>query len=97
MQMPFILPEYEDQGKDEGERPSLLKMGSESSVTTSPPTITEGELTLVDKVSSLRNDGIIRRRSIEEIASLHSFRSGSSNKSNRSNKSDIDRLIDAIV
>jgi hypothetical protein len=54
MQMPFILPEYEDQGKDEGERPSLLKMGSESSVTTPPPTITEGELTLVDKMSSLR-------------------------------------------
>ena len=75
--------------------PSFLKMAAHS-----PPVATlqpaEGEVTLVDKASSSRADGVLRKRSMDEINSLQSFRTGSSNKSNKSAKSDVDRLIDAI-
>ena len=61
-----------------------------------PPAAAEGEVTLVDKGSSLRSEGIIKKRSVDEVASLYSHKSGSSNRSNKSTMSDVDRLIDAI-
>jgi CheY-like chemotaxis protein len=93
IQLPFILP---DGGT--ASRTSSVKSKFEvpAIATSSPPAATEGEVTLVDKSSSLRSDGVVRKQSIEEIASLYSYKSGSSNKSNKSTKSDVDRLIDAI-
>jgi CheY-like chemotaxis protein/anti-sigma regulatory factor (Ser/Thr protein kinase) len=95
IQLPFTLP---DDAKLSGsEQKSLMGLPSAaSSITTPPPPQSEGEVMLVDKVSSIKSDGVLRKRSIEEVTSLRSFRSGSSNKSNKSNKSDVDRLIDAI-
>jgi light-regulated signal transduction histidine kinase (bacteriophytochrome) len=90
IQLPFLLPDTEP--VDEGERKDMLYL---TSVSTPPPQAEEGEVTLIDKVSSLKGEGVIRRRSIEEIASLNSFKSGS-NQSVKSAKSDVDRLIDAI-
>jgi anti-sigma regulatory factor (Ser/Thr protein kinase) len=93
IQLSFILPEDES-----GSRASSVKLSLEAPViaTPPPPAATEGEITLIDKASSLRSEGVVRRRSIEEIASLYSNKSGSSNRSGKSAKSDVDRLIDAI-
>ncbi|KAH7346396.1 putative cyanobacterial phytochrome B [Rhexocercosporidium sp. MPI-PUGE-AT-0058] len=100
MQLPFSLPDnaYSKSEASEGrDNPTPLPI-------TTPPTVSDikGEVTLVEKTSSLKLDeGVHRKRSLED-ASLHSFRSGSSNKStkstksNASKKSDVDRLIDAI-
>lgn len=101
IQLPFIIPDDQPQPHRLEERGPSMDFHS-SSITTPPPPQSEGEVMLVDKVSSMRSEGIIRKRSIEEITSLQSFRSGSSNRSNRSNRSnksnrsDVDRLIDAL-
>jgi len=91
IQLRFVLPD--EAPGEEDEKARFLRLAA---VTPTPPAATDGEVTLVDKTSSLRIDPLPRKRSIEEVASLHSFRSGSSNKSNKSTKSDVDRLIDAI-
>ncbi|PVH84203.1 putative cyanobacterial phytochrome B [Cadophora sp. DSE1049] len=95
MQLPFSLPDNEStetETSDSKDTPTPLAV-------TTPPTVADikGEVTLVQKASSLRlaEQGVQGKRSLEE-GSLHSFRSGSSNKSNASKKSDVDRLIDAI-
>jgi len=93
VQLPFMLPVDESTSMDE--KISSLKLSIESPPIATPPP-PAGEVTLIDRGSSLRAEGIILKRSIEEIASLHSFKSGSSNKSNKSTKIDVDRLIDAI-
>lgn len=93
VQLPFMLPEDESTSVDE--KISSLKLSIESPPMATPPP-PAGEVTLIDRGSSLRAEGIIRKRSKEDVASLHSFKSGSSNKSNKSTKSDVDRLIDAI-
>jgi nitrogen-specific signal transduction histidine kinase len=91
IQLPFSIPMDDPNISEEASSKTLFPPGA-----TPPPAIPDGEVTLVDKSSSIRADGVIRKRSLEEIASLHSFRSGSSNISNNSKKSDVDRLIDAI-
>lgn len=91
IQLRFVLP---DEGS--GEEHDKARFMRLAALTPTPPAAAEGEVTLVDKISSHRSDPISRKRSIEEVASLHSFKSGSSNKSNKSTKSDVDRLIDAI-
>lgn len=91
VQLPFTIPSN-DPTTSEGNSTKSLPQP----VATPPPVTPDGEVTLVDKSSSVRADGVMRRKSIEEIGSLRSFRSGSSNKSNASKKSDVDRLIDAI-
>ena len=100
IQLPFILPDNDSQLSGNEEKSAFMRLSFTSpSVAMPPPPQSEGEVTLIDKVSSIKSEGVIRKRSIEEITSLHSFRSGSSNKSNKSNKSsksDVDRLIDAI-
>jgi CheY-like chemotaxis protein/nitrogen-specific signal transduction histidine kinase len=97
VQLPFVLPNDDSQLSGNEEKSAFLRLPSGSpSMATPPPPHSEGEVTLVDKVSSIKSDGVIRKRSTEEITSLHSFRSGSSNKSNKSNRSDVDRLINAI-
>jgi light-regulated signal transduction histidine kinase (bacteriophytochrome) len=90
IQLPFLLPDCEPADKEEGK--NMLQLPA---VSTPPPQVEQGEVTLIDKVSSSRAEGVVRRRSIEEVASLHSYKSGS-NQSVQSNKSDVDRLIDAI-
>jgi nitrogen-specific signal transduction histidine kinase len=96
IQLPFVLPNDGYTGSEE--RPSLSKLPASAlpPVATPPPVDMEGEVTLVDKISTSRAEGLIRKQSIEDVGSLHSFRSGSSNKSTKSAKSDVDRLIDAI-
>ncbi|KAH6679485.1 putative cyanobacterial phytochrome B [Halenospora varia] len=89
IQLPFVLPADDSENAQESRTSDLLP-----AVPTPPGA--EGEVTLVEKLSSIRAEGVIRKRSTEEISSLHSYKSGSSNKSNKSTKSDIDRLIDAI-
>ncbi len=99
IQLPFILPDEEPTGNEGGTSSLRLSSGTPSLATPPLPAATEGEVTLIDNNSSLRAEGVGRKLSIEEIASLHSFKSGSSNKSNKSTKStksDVDRLIDAI-
>ena len=97
IQLPFVVPDGNFQLLEHEERASAMRLGTSSpSLTPPPPPQSEGEVTLVDKVKSINGDGIIRKRSIEEVTSLRSFKSGSSNHSNKSNKSDVDRLIDAI-
>ncbi|KAF4631152.1 hypothetical protein G7Y89_g6985 [Cudoniella acicularis] len=91
--LPFVLPV--DESENTNER-SIHRISAEQPSVPSPSPGANGGVTLVEKPSSLRPEAVIRKRSIEEIASLHSFKSGSSNKSNKSNKSDVDRLIDAI-
>ncbi|KAH8684598.1 putative cyanobacterial phytochrome B [Tricladium varicosporioides] len=93
IQLPFALP---TESGTEGETQSLPRLVDHVAPIPTPPPGSDGEVTLVEKLSSLRADGVIRKRSAEEVSSLHSYRSGSSNKSNRSAKSDVDRLIDAI-
>jgi CheY-like chemotaxis protein len=96
IQLPFIIPD-EQSVVNEGRTSSLrLSSGTPSIATPPPPAVTEGEVTLIEKSSSFRSEGVLRKLSVEEIASLYSFKSGSSNKSNKSTKSDVDRLIDAI-
>jgi CheY-like chemotaxis protein/nitrogen-specific signal transduction histidine kinase len=97
IQLPLVIPNDNVQLPGQEERASSMRLDTSSpSLATSAPPQSEGEVMLVDKVSSIKADGVIRRRSIEEITSLRSYKSGSSNKSNKSNKSDVDRLIDAI-
>lgn len=94
IQLSFILPDDET-----GSGASSLKLSLEAQGIASPPppAAADGEVTLIDKGSSLRSEGVVRKRSIEEITSLHSNKSGSSNRSGKSTKSDVDRLIDAIA
>ena len=97
IQLPFIIPDNDAQLPVSEEKAAPMRISSSSpSLLTPPPPQSEGEVTLVDKVSSMRSEGVIRKRSFEELTSLRSFKSGSSGKSNKSNKSDVDRLIDAI-
>jgi len=91
IQLPFSIPVDDRNHGEEGSLKSWLP-----TVATPPLVIPEGEVTLVDKNSLLPVEGMVHKRSREEVASLQSFRSGSSNKSNTSKKSDVDRLIDAI-
>lgn len=95
IQLPFTIP-TEETPKTEASS-VISNVNSVPSVATPPPALEDGEVTLIEKPShSLRAEGVLRRRSLEEFASLHSYKSGSSNKSNTSKKSDVDRLIDAI-
>lgn len=64
--------------------------------TASPVSDNTGEVTLVAKSNPVVQESINHKRSIEDIASMHSFRSTSSTKSNGSRRSDVDRLIEAI-
>ncbi|TVY89131.1 Cyanobacterial phytochrome B [Lachnellula willkommii] len=93
IQLPFVLPE--DESGDDDARSRSAKLAKQNSNLASS-VAADGEITLVDKVSSLRADGVIGKRSVEDLASLHSFKSGSSGKSRGSAKSDVDRLINAI-
>ncbi len=95
IQLSFAIPD-DSQILIQELRPASVGVNPAPSLATSPPPKSEGEVTLIDNGSSMRADGVIRKRSIDEVTSLHSFRSGSSNKSTRSNKSDVDRLIEAI-
>lgn len=100
IQLPFTAPldEYSYTSTENASSASTVsKINAMLPSAATPPPAEEGEVTLVDKSNSLRSDGLIRKRSTEEIISLHSFRSGSSNKSNTSKKSDVERLIDAIA
>ena len=92
IQLPFSLPD-EDATLPEPDGKSLINSASPS-VRTPPPT--EGEVTLVRKGSALRHEGVVRQRSLDEIASVHSNRSTASTMSRDSGKSGMDRLIDAI-
>jgi CheY-like chemotaxis protein len=97
IQLSLAIIEDDGQRLGDDDQKSLLKASINSSeLLTPPPPASDDEITLVDKVSSVKADGVLHKRSVEEITSLRSFRSGSSNKSNRSSKSDVDRLIDAI-
>ncbi|KAL3421993.1 hsp90-like protein [Phlyctema vagabunda] len=95
VQLPFELPD------NSGEATADNASGPHSEsfslpVATPPPGVEDGEVTLVDKGSSMRSDGIARKKSIDDVQSMQSFKSGSSMHSNKSVKSDVDRLIDAI-
>ena len=89
MQLPFVIHVDETRPNDENERPG-------SSVAVTPPPTGIGELTLIENSSSLRTEGVLQKRILEEGNSLRRSESGSSNKSSRSSKSVVDRLIDAI-
>ncbi len=97
IQLPFILP---PKGLEDTENSKFMGMTSQEPAlpTPPPPRATEGEVTLIEKGSSSRSEGIIRPHHYEEVptTSLYSFRSSSSNKSNGSRKNDADRLIDSI-
>lgn len=91
MQLPFVI------SVDDARRAKQDSLNSNFSVpATPPPQGPEGELTLVERPSSLRADGSGRRISMDDASSLNSIRTMSSGKSNKSEKSDVDRLIDAI-
>ncbi|KAA8565919.1 hypothetical protein EYC84_009730 [Monilinia fructicola] len=98
IQLPFVLPYDESGNSGNQEKAAFLKTPSMSpSIASPPPAGTPGEVTLVEKSSFIRPNTeplVSRKRSIEEIASLHSFKSTTSSKV--SGKSDVDRLIDAI-
>jgi len=102
VQLSFLLPDNDDRSTGAKDRVSITKTGRSSPYSsrsgrpqTPPPT--EGEVTLVERGSSLRADGVSQKRSVEELNSIRSFRSNSSGgKSNKSNKSDVERMIDAI-
>ncbi|PQE25440.1 hypothetical protein CJF30_00000143 [Rutstroemia sp. NJR-2017a BBW] len=88
IQLPFALPEDDESRKGDGKSAELP-----SPVMTPPPPGGEGEVTLVAPPNPTRPEPPARRRSKEEVLSLHSFKSESSKGSARS---DVDRLIDAI-
>lgn len=100
IQLPFVLSDDDAHapGDENKTRSTMLKLTSTSPLPSPQPS--EGEVTLIEKGSSIRSEGVSRKRgNAEEVSSLHSFKSNSSNKSNKSNrsaKSDVDRLIDAI-
>lgn len=102
VQLSFLLPDDNNQSVGTNERSAFLKTGQTSPYSShsghpATPPAADGEVTLVEKGSSIRNEGVGRRRSVEEMTSMRSFRSNSSGgKSNKSNKSDVDRMIDAI-
>ncbi|KAI9645174.1 hypothetical protein NHQ30_005908 [Ciborinia camelliae] len=89
IQLPFLLPDDDMQNSGNQEKVAFLKTPSISPPIATIPAYT-GEVTLVEKLSSK----VTHKRSMEEIASLHSFKSTNSSKASR--KSDVDRLIDAI-
>ncbi|TVY37602.1 Cyanobacterial phytochrome B [Lachnellula occidentalis] len=93
IQLPFVLPD--DESGDDDAISRSAKLAKQNS-NLAPSIAAEGEITLVDKVSSSKAEGVVDKRSIEDFASLHSFKSGSSAKSRGSAKSDVDRLINAI-
>jgi CheY-like chemotaxis protein len=96
IQIPFLLPDDEDDGVS-GQLGKRRLTSSNKSVASQPPRQTEGEVTLVEKNSSIKSGGdVSQKKSTEEINSLHSFKSASSNKTDKSVMSDVDRLIDAI-
>lgn len=93
IQLTFSMPTEETVLPKPDERSTSAKS---QSVVRTPP-VTDGEVTLVRKGSASKHDTIARRHSVEEMASLHSFKSAaSSSKSKESVKSDVDRLIDAL-
>lgn len=98
IQLPFDMPAdgspdvTETPGKPDGSTTT-----SAASVSTTLPTIGEGEVTLVDRGSAISaNKQAITPRSFDEIESLDSRLSIGSRASTVSSKSDADRLIDAI-
>ncbi|QSZ35902.1 hypothetical protein DSL72_007024 [Monilinia vaccinii-corymbosi] len=98
IQLPFLLP-YDDSGNSRHQEEAAFSQTPPISPSTASPTHTgtPGEVTLVEKSSCIRPNAepsISYKRSIEEIASLHSFKSTNSSKA--SGRSDVDRLIDAI-
>lgn len=95
MQIPFVLMNDEILSEDNESKGAMRRLTSSSPLST--PQVAEGEVTLVDKVSSIKAEGIARKIDTEEASSLHSFKSNSSARSNKSAKSDVDRLIDAIT
>ncbi|KAM3079473.1 hypothetical protein ACMFMG_005898 [Clarireedia jacksonii] len=92
IQLPFMLPEDDDSRKGDGKSASKGELSSP--VMTPPPAGGEGEVTLVAPPKPARPEPPPRRRSKDEVLSLHSFKSESSKGSGRS---DVDRLIDAIT
>ncbi|KAG9247124.1 PHY1, histidine kinase-group VIII protein [Calycina marina] len=105
IQLSFLLPDGNFQSTRVGQSSPAIKTNPDMITAGQPstPSVHEGEVTLVEKGSSLRADGISHKRSVEEINSMRSFRSNSSGaRSNKSrgskasNKSDVDRMIDAI-
>jgi light-regulated signal transduction histidine kinase (bacteriophytochrome) len=93
VQLPFLLPDAEPDRTEGSTKKDNLSLPP---VSTPPSQAEEGEVTLIDRGSSIRSEGIIRKQSAEGMSSLRSFKSGSSNKSAQSNRSEADRLIDAI-
>jgi hypothetical protein len=87
VQLPFTVFRDSLKSSDENERLKLFSSMTPNAI---------GEVTLVEKSSSFKAEGVIQKRQTEESNSIRSYKSGSSNRSNRSNKSDVDRLIDAI-
>jgi len=102
VQLSFPLPDDNNQSLGTNERSSFAKTGQTSPYSShsghpQTPPRTQGEVTLVERGSSLRAEGVGQKCSVEEMNSLRSYRSNSSGgKSNHSNKSDVDRMIDAI-
>ncbi|TGO59281.1 hypothetical protein BCON_0046g00250 [Botryotinia convoluta] len=100
IQLPFFLPEDDSQNSGNQEKAAFLNSSSVSpQLATPPPAGTPGEVTLVKSSGHLKqsapdSSSLARKHSIEEIASLHSFKSNNSSKA--SGKSDVDRFIDAI-
>ncbi|EDN98653.1 hypothetical protein SS1G_13512 [Sclerotinia sclerotiorum 1980 UF-70] len=97
IQLPFLLPDDDLQNSGNEEKAEFLNTASLSPPIATPPPVGTGEVTLVEKASSVRpntDSSIVHKRSVEEVASLHSFKSNNSSKA--SAKSDVDRLIDAI-
>ncbi|KFY51143.1 hypothetical protein V497_09333 [Pseudogymnoascus sp. VKM F-4516 (FW-969)] len=89
MQLPFVFHANESQHHEENEGPG-------TSIAVTPPPTTIGELTLIEKSTSLRSEGVLQNRILEESSSLRRSESASSNRSNRSSNSVVDRLIEAI-
>lgn len=97
IQLPFFLVDNELQNSGNNEKAAFLNSSSSPPLATPPPAGTPGEVTLVEKPSPVRpstESSLPHKRSIEEVASLHSFQSTNSSKA--SGRSDMDRLIDAI-
>lgn len=100
IQLPFFLPDDDSQNSGNQEKAAFLSSSSVSPpLATPPPAGTPGEVTLVKSSGHLKQSApdpssLARKQSIEEIASLHSFKSNNSSKA--SGRSDVDRFIDAI-